>query len=146
MDLSYIKKLIELLKQNDLEEIEISSWGKKIKIAQRLYHPSSSKVQKETPQTAVQEEIQKQIKEENIFIVKSPIVGTFYSAPSPDEKPYVQKNDSVSKGQVLCIVEAMKLMNEIECEVNGKILEIQVENSKPVEFGQPLFKILMTGE
>lgn len=76
---------------------------------------------------------------ENQFLVTSPIVGTFYRAPSPESPPYVEVGSAVSKGAVLCIVEAMKIMNEIECEVTGKISTILVENAQPVEYGQPLF-------
>ncbi len=74
-------------------------------------------------------------------LVTSPFVGTFYRAPSPDSQPYVDVGSKVKKGQVLCIVEAMKLMNEIEAEVEGKVAEILVQNATPVEFGQPLFRI-----
>jgi acetyl-CoA carboxylase biotin carboxyl carrier protein len=73
--------------------------------------------------------------------VTSPIVGTFYRSSSPDKPPYVEVGDVVKKGQVLCIIEAMKLMNEIECETAGKIIQILVESSAPVEYGQPLFAI-----
>jgi len=76
---------------------------------------------------------------ENQFLVTSPIVGTFYRAPSPESPPYVEVGSTVSKGSVLCIVEAMKIMNEIECEVTGKISSMLVENAQPVEYGQPLF-------
>lgn len=76
---------------------------------------------------------------DNQFLVTSPIVGTFYRAPSPESPPYVEVGSTVSKGTVLCIVEAMKIMNEIECEVTGKISTILVENAQPVEYGQPLF-------
>ena len=74
-------------------------------------------------------------------VVKAPIVGTFYEAPSPDEDPFVEVGDSVGEGDVLCIIEAMKLMNEIECETSGTIKEILVEDAEPVEFDQPLFVI-----
>jgi acetyl-CoA carboxylase biotin carboxyl carrier protein len=73
--------------------------------------------------------------------ITSPIVGTFYRSPSPDADPYIEEGDSVRKGQVLCIVEAMKLMNEIESEVGGRVVKILVESAKPVEYGQPLFLI-----
>ena len=76
---------------------------------------------------------------DNQFLVTSPIVGTFYRAPSPESPAYVEVGSTVSKGTVLCIVEAMKIMNEIECEVTGKISTILVENAQPVEYGQPLF-------
>jgi acetyl-CoA carboxylase biotin carboxyl carrier protein len=78
---------------------------------------------------------------DNQFLVTSPIVGTFYRAPSPESPPYVEIGGTVSKGTVLCIVEAMKIMNEIECEVTGKVSTILVENAQPVEYGQPLFII-----
>ena len=74
-------------------------------------------------------------------IVKSPIVGTFYTSPSPDAAPFVKVGDRVSKGQVICIVEAMKLMNEIEADVTGEVVRVLVENGQPVEYGQPLFAI-----
>ena len=77
----------------------------------------------------------------NMHEVRSPIVGTFYRAPAPDADPYVQVGDIVSPGSVLCIVEAMKLMNEIESDISGKIVKILVENGKPVEYNQPLFLI-----
>jgi len=79
--------------------------------------------------------------DDGIHIVNSPIVGTFYAAPSPDADPYVKVGDSISPGQVLCIVEAMKLMNEIESEMGGVIEEIYPKNAQPVEFGEPLFGI-----
>jgi len=77
--------------------------------------------------------------------VASPMVGTFYRAPSPDSDPYVKVGDSVSEGDTLCIIEAMKLMNELECEVSGEIAEILVEDAEPVEYGQALFKIRPAG-
>lgn len=81
---------------------------------------------------------------ENQFLVTSPIVGTFYRAPSPESPPFVEVGGTVTKGAVLCIVEAMKIMNEIECEVTGKVSTILVENAQPVEYGQPLFIIDLT--
>ena len=78
---------------------------------------------------------------DNVVEVHSPMVGTFYRAPSPDADPYVEVGQSVSVGQTLCIVEAMKLMNEIEAEISGKIVKILVENAQPVEYNQPLFLI-----
>ena len=80
-------------------------------------------------------------KEENYKVIKSPMVGTFYASSSPDKDPYVKVGDKISKGQVVCIVEAMKLMNEIESEFDGEIVEICVKNEDVVEYGTPLFKI-----
>ena len=82
-----------------------------------------------------------EIQNENLYEVKSPMVGTFYRAPSPDADAYVNVGSNVTPGSVLCIIEAMKLMNEIESEVSGKIIKILVENSQPVEYNQPLFLI-----
>ena len=79
--------------------------------------------------------------EDGVTVIPSPIVGTFYRAPNPDSDPYVKVGDEVSAGQVLCIVEAMKLMNEIECDLDGKIVKIFPENAEPVEYGQALFAI-----
>jgi acetyl-CoA carboxylase biotin carboxyl carrier protein len=86
---------------------------------------------KETPQAS-----------EDVYVIKSPIVGTFYAAPAPDVPPFVKVGDSVQPGQVLCIIEAMKLMNEIEAEVAGEITRVYVENGQPVEYGQALFGVL----
>ena len=77
----------------------------------------------------------------NLVEIKSPMVGTFYAAPAPDADPYVSVNEKISTGQVVCIVEAMKLMNEIESEVSGRVVKILAENAKPVEFGQVLFLV-----
>ena len=77
----------------------------------------------------------------NVIEIKAPMVGTFYRSPSPEASPYVNAGDSIEPGQVICIIEAMKLMNEIKAEVKGKIVEIQVDNAEPVEFGQVLFTI-----
>ncbi|MER3603003.1 MAG: acetyl-CoA carboxylase, biotin carboxyl carrier protein [Thermus sp.] len=94
------------------------------------------------PSSAPREEAPSSEKEcKNCVEVKAPIVGTFYRAPAPDAPPYVQEGDRVEKGQVLCIIEAMKLMNEIESEVSGIVRKILVQNGEPVEYGQPLFLI-----
>ena len=77
--------------------------------------------------------------QENLHVISSPIVGTFYASPSPTADPFVRVGDRVRKGQVLCIVEAMKLMNEIECDADGVVVEIHPKNAQPVEFGEPLF-------
>jgi acetyl-CoA carboxylase biotin carboxyl carrier protein len=79
---------------------------------------------------------------ENVYIIKSPIVGTFYSAPAPGAPPFVKTGDTVQPGQVLCIIEAMKLMNEIEAEIGGEITRVFVENGQPVEYGQSLFAVM----
>ena len=80
-------------------------------------------------------------KKSNLIEIKAPMVGTFYSSPAPDADPYVREGDSISNGKILCIIEAMKLMNEIESENSGKIVQILVENAQPVEYDQPLFLV-----
>jgi acetyl-CoA carboxylase biotin carboxyl carrier protein len=82
-----------------------------------------------------------QASSKSVQVVTSPFVGTFYRTPAPDQRPFVEVGSAVKKGQVLCIIEAMKLMNEIESEIAGTVLEILAENGQPVEFGQPLFRL-----
>ncbi|MEJ5262789.1 MAG: acetyl-CoA carboxylase biotin carboxyl carrier protein [Ignavibacterium sp.] len=154
MDLNLIKKLVKILETSDVTDIEIEENGTKIKVAKkvRIAQPVQAlpAVPSQTPSVSVQQKeeqkpAEKKSSEEstesNLHTVRSPIVGTFYRAPAPDADPYVQVGDVVSVGTVLCIVEAMKLMNEIESDVNGKIVKILVENGKPVEYNQPLFLI-----
>lgn len=154
MDLNLIKKLVKILETSDVTDIEIEENGTKIKVAKkiRVAQPvqTFAPVQSQTPSVSVQhKEESKPVEkkpvdessEANLHTVRSPIVGTFYRAPAPDADPYVQVGDVVSVGTVLCIVEAMKLMNEIESDINGKIVKILVENGKPVEYNQPLFLI-----
>jgi acetyl-CoA carboxylase biotin carboxyl carrier protein len=145
MDLSYLKKVIKLIEKSDVDEIEIEEEGKKIRVAK---HRNSqipvtsppiqpSNVASPTPLAA-----QPAAKPETKFHeVRSPIVGTFYRAPAPDAEPYVEVGQEISAGAVLCIVEAMKLMNEIESDVAGRMAQILVENGKPVEYNQILFLI-----
>ena len=152
-DLNYIKKLIKLLNSNDVSEIEVEEDGVKVRVVKHsqssqpqivTYAPPAQTVSKESPK---EESQKKETKSESkspkttLIDVRSPIVGTFYRAPSPNADPYVQVGQTVGVGTILCIIEAMKLMNEIECEVNGKIVEISVENGKPVEYNQLLFRI-----
>jgi len=87
------------------------------------------------------EAVKKEVEDENLYTVKSPMVGTFYSSPSENSEPYVKSGDKVNKGNVLCIVEAMKLMNEIESEIEGTIVEVLCKNGQMVEYGEPLFKV-----
>lgn len=146
MNWDNIKKIFRLLKNTDISEFEYEKDGEKIKV--RRGSVNSSEVPEGRPHG--RQEIQKKpvggdgVPEEDdqrLFTVTSPIVGTFYSAPSPDDPPFVETGTEVGKGQVLCIIEAMKLMNEIESEVDGVVTRILVENSQPVEYGEPLFLI-----
>lgn len=167
MRTSYIRSLIRLVEESDIESLEVSNWGRKVRVVKRAAagengHGSTATVvqaapgqapgQTSTPveaspaaapQAGPKPEAKPQPEEDtgNLVPVKSPMVGTFYAAPSPDSDPYVSLNQKVSAGQVVCIVEAMKLMNEIESEVSGRIAKILVENAQPVEFGQVMFLI-----
>lgn len=142
MDLKEIKDLIALLNETALTEIEVEESGRRIRIrkdAPVITHqisPLQPEPAQETPAPAEKEE-----EGENFTFITSPIVGTFYEAASPDANPYVAIGDTVKKGQTLCIVEAMKLMNEIEADVGGKIVAILAEDGASVEYGEDLYKI-----
>jgi acetyl-CoA carboxylase biotin carboxyl carrier protein len=153
MDINEIKKLIKVFESAQITELSLKEGDLKIKLSKN----GSSNIVTNMPQNfpvdisrfnnyPIEVNEQKtatnvEKKEENFHIINSPIVGTFYRAPAPDADPYVQVGDTVSSGSVLCIVEAMKLMNEIESDVSGKIVQILVENGTAVEYNQPLFKI-----
>lgn len=155
MDRDFVFELIERVKDSKIEELEIQTSEGKIVI--RQYHGPSHinisqapaviqesiagqmEVSKKTAPVEVQE-TQKE-KEKGYHIIKSPLVGTFYRAPSPGAPPFVEEGDRVSKGQVLCIIEALKVMNEIESDIDGKVVKVLVENGQPVEYGQELFYI-----
>jgi len=154
MELSYIKKIIRLVEHSDVDEVEIEEDGKKIRVARHRSNsvqyqiPPSQDLAHQAvnvPQPAAVDSKQfagaPPVPKASYHEVKSPIVGTFYRAPAPDAESYVEVGQEVSPGTVLCIVEAMKLMNEIECDVSGKIAEVMVENGTPVEYNQVLFLI-----
>jgi acetyl-CoA carboxylase biotin carboxyl carrier protein len=150
MDLNLIKKLVRIVDTSEITDLEIEESGFRIKIAKKIRGLQSFTQPQIMPASAQSAE-QQASKEEtessgtenknNTHEVRSPIVGTFYRAPAPDADSYVNVGDEISQGSVLCIVEAMKLMNEIESDVSGKIIKILVENGKPVEYNQPLFLI-----
>ncbi len=143
-DTDYIEKLAEIIEAKNLTEISLEDGNQAITVRRELYTgaPAIAPLQaaptvsiQQSPQTAAKTEVKKGQP------VTSPMVGTFYKAPSPDAKPFVEVGQTVSKGDVVCIVEAMKLMNEIESEFSGRIVEICVEDGQPVEFGQVLMYI-----
>lgn len=141
-----IQELVDILHQQNLNEIEIERKDFRIRIRKDIAPIVSSTTSISAP--AVESTVSPSVSIESpeidngrLLTVTSPIVGTFYRSPSPDSDSFVEENDIVSKGQVLCIVEAMKLMNEIESEVDGRIVKILVESTSPVEYGQPLFLI-----
>lgn len=168
-DLNYIKKLLKILESGDINEIEIEEEGTRVKVVKSkpaennsapqfiaysappaMAHPSSGggaqapvqeAAQVTAPPAKTTEKKEASPVAEGTIEVRSPIVGTFYRAPSPNADPYVQVGQQVTKGTILCIIEAMKLMNEIECDYEGKIVKILVENGQPVEYNQVLFLV-----
>ena len=150
MDLRKLKKLIDLVQESGISELEVTEGEEKVRIAKQLtaapmthqmytaapvahHHPAPAAAPAAAEASAPELPAG--------HVVKSPMVGTFYRASSPDAKPFAEVGDSVKEGQTLCIVEAMKLLNEIEADKTGVIKEILVENGEPVEYGQPLFVI-----
>ncbi len=151
MDLRKLKKLIDLVQESGIAELEITEGEEKVRIVK-----GGAPIAAPTPaQTIVAAPVAPApaapaagpasapvpAPAEEGHAVKSPMVGTFYRTPSPDAKPFVEVGQQVKEGQTICIIEAMKLMNEIECDKSGTIKAILVENGQPVEYGQPLFII-----
>lgn len=169
MRTSKIRALIRLVEDSGIEELEVTSWGRKVSIRKKAnssnnngHNPQvASRMPDKSIETAVivsssnpagQAPVQPAAvaaaptdkpaaRKENLQEIKSPMVGTFYRAPAPDARPFVEVGEKVSRGQVVCIIEAMKLMNEIESEFDGRVVEILVSNAQPVQFGQPLVLI-----
>jgi acetyl-CoA carboxylase biotin carboxyl carrier protein len=148
MDLRKLKKLIDLVQESGIGEIEITEGEEKVRITRQPaaapfvmhgMHPMSMGGAPAAPAAAVAAPAAPP--EPKGHELKSPMVGTFYRAPSPGAPAFVEVGQSVSKGQTLCIIEAMKLLNEIESDVSGTVKAILVENGQPVEYGQPLFLI-----
>jgi acetyl-CoA carboxylase biotin carboxyl carrier protein len=153
MDLKLVKKLLDLISESEVNQVSIEEGDFKIKV-KKASEPSAQAVQYQMPpqpqpQAAPQPtapESDKPGKSEESSqpageVVKSPIVGTFYEAPSPESDPFVSVGDRIETGQTICIVEAMKIMNEIEAEFSGTVEKILIENGSPVEYDQPLFII-----
>ena len=145
MDLRKIKKLMELLEESGLTEIEVKEGEESIKLSrakkdESVINSITAEQSQTISETPKKEKIsqQEQLKGETI---DSPMVGTFYRGPSPDSKPFVEKGQKVNKGDTVCILEAMKMMNQVTAERSGIIKDILVDDAEPVEFGQPLFII-----
>lgn len=160
MNLKEIKELVQFLKEEDITEFELERGDVKIRIrrgatdsapppADRIIavHPAAVPQMHAPAAAAIAAPVAAQPAseaaraEEGLHIVRSPIVGTYYESPSPGAPPFVKPGDSVEAGQLLCIVEAMKLMNEIEADVSGEIVKCMVKNGQPIEYGQELFAI-----
>ncbi len=139
------RDVVELAVQNDLAEIEVEEAGLRVRVVRRRAAAPGAPVEAgdgRTPVTAKEEATARaEAAAAGLIPLEAPMVGTFYRAPAPDADPFVREGDVVEEGQVLCIVEAMKLMNEIEAKVGGRVAKILVDNGQPVEYGQPLFLI-----
>ena len=140
MNLQEIKELLQLVDTTQVAELEIEQLGFRIKIRKpaAVFTPPAHAMEPEPVPEA------KPTPPANVVEVVAPMVGTFYRAPAPDAEPYVKLGETVEPGQVLCIIEAMKMMNEIESECRGKVVEILVEDGAPVEYGQPLMRVQLT--
>ena len=146
MDLAYLKKLVRIVENSHVDEIEVEEEGLRVRIARNSHgnsavaETSGAVASSSVPQAQAPPPVAVP-PEAKYHEIKSPIVGTFYRAPAPDADPYVEVGQSVQPKTVLCIIEAMKLMNEIESDITGRVVKILVENGKPVEYNQPLFLI-----
>ena len=144
MYIKEIKDMINLMNENDLTELEIEKEGVRIRLKKGPGGIEKA-VEYVAPAPAPQEKgsaaASQKAEAKNTIEIKAPMVGTFYRSPSPEAPAYVNIGDTIEPGQVICIIEAMKLMNEIKAEVKGKIVDIQADNAEPVEFGQVLFVI-----
>jgi acetyl-CoA carboxylase biotin carboxyl carrier protein len=143
-----IRRLIQIVEESHIAELEVSRWGRKVRIRKYAAPPqaepapvSASPLGVQTPAAVPENRPETSSSETGLVPIVSPIVGTFYRAPAPNAKPFIELNDMVKPGQTVCLVEAMKLMNEIESEFNGRIARILVENGQPVEYNQPLFLV-----
>ena len=149
MNIKEIKEMINLMNENSLSELEVEKDDMRIRLKKTANGIESfegplalqgQNISANQPKAQIASEVE----EKNLIKtveIKSPMVGTFYRAPNPEAPAYVEVGQTIEPGQVICIIEAMKLMNEIKSEIKGKILEILVDNAEPVEFGQPLFLI-----
>ncbi|MFQ5536738.1 MAG: acetyl-CoA carboxylase biotin carboxyl carrier protein [Gemmatimonadota bacterium] len=163
IDLEFLERLIQALDESSVDSIEIERGGTRVRLSKSppvapvmaapaavpaagAASPAADPVAAPAPPSSGGDEGASGGEEasapaSNLIEITSPMVGTFYRAPAPDAPPYVEKGSRISKGDTLCIIEAMKLMNELEAEVDGTIVEILVENAQPVEYGQALFRV-----
>ncbi len=129
-----LKEIIAIVEESDIHEVEVSTWwGRRIRVTKNASDPAMNDDQ--LAEVGVAEPVKDTSRYQE---VRAPIVGTFYRAPSPESSPYINAGDKISVGQVICIIEAMKIMNKIESDVDGTVVEVLVEDPSPVEFNQPL--------
>ena len=141
MDLRKIKKLIEMLQESDLNEIEVKEGEESVRINRKKEKHIVQSVAKPLKNEVKQEEGVKSEYSNNLDIIVSPMVGTFYRKPAPDKEPFVQVGQKISKGDTVCIIEAMKMMNQVKSEFDGTVISIDIEDGEPVEFNQTLISI-----
>jgi len=147
MNLKEIREMIGLMNENDLTEFELEKDGLRIKLKKRQNNEFERIVEKIPADASYRQPHEPQLEpsaaqaHEKRVEIKSPMVGTFYRAPAPDASPFVEIGSVIEPGQVICIIEAMKLMNEIKAEIKGKLVDVLVDNGEPVEFGQAFFVI-----
>ena len=150
MDIRKVKKLIELIQESGISEIEVHEGEESVRITSH-HITSTPQTVVQTPQANVQENVDPTLMQnapetplpavDEGHIIKSPMVGIFYSSSSPDTPGFVEIGQTVEKGDILCIIEAMKIMNQIEADVTGVVSKVYVENGEPIEYGQPLFAL-----
>jgi len=148
MDIRKVKKLIEMLESSELEVIEIQEGEESVRLVKKqtetvVSHVTQNPADPVTEKTVIghSQEALSTIKAADGEVITSPMVGTFYAGPSPGAKPFISVGDEIQEGDIVCIVEAMKMMNEIKSDFSGKVTSVLVENSEPVEFGQALFTV-----
>ena len=155
IDIDFVESLIRMLEESTLDSLEIRRGGTRIRLSKSadghaaVASPSTNSAAPEPaagsdpapPFSAPEPEVPDEAASDTLLEVASPMVGTFYRAPSPEAAPYVEVGSTVAAGEVLCVIEAMKLMNELECETAGRIVEVCVDNAEPVDFGQVLFRV-----
>jgi acetyl-CoA carboxylase biotin carboxyl carrier protein len=145
MDIDLLRKLMEFMKENDLVELEYEDGGRRVRL--RKAEPRAIEVLRSPPTQVelnpqpVETEKPVEKKPEKVVEFNSPLVGTFYRSPKPGERPYVEVGDEVNPESIVCVIEAMKVMNEIKAEMRGIIKEVIVKDGQPVEYGEPLFLI-----
>ena len=137
------KQVVDLATAHDLAELEVESGGLRVRVVRRHAPAAVAPLAVATPTALPQADVVERAAEAvaGTVTIEAPMVGTFYRATNPETAPFVSEGDTIKEGQTLCIIEAMKLMNEIESKLSGRIVKILVENAQPVEFGQPLFLV-----
>lgn len=155
MKLEEVRKLIQLVEESSIGELEVWNWWGRIRISRQTGSSGSgvvlsghvpAELMRQAPPPPVPAPVSDAERKtssdlDGLTAIKSPMVGTFFRSPAPDADPYVEPGDRIETGQTLCIIEAMKLMNEIQAEVRGKVIRVAVQNGQPVEFGQTLFMV-----